>query len=185
MNEEKLYMSISPEYYVSADGSLVNVSPILKDGEVVGQTETAIANHTPILKELRTVDNGVEITEQLVFNVRRDYKMEPDIAVTLKDILGQTPNLKFGAANRIFPKVRGAKSLYTDAIQIQCANAPRFTIYQHTGYTIIDGERVFLNGGYSVTAEGLTDKHTVEMPDTLSIYRFTNKKHDELSSFST
>ena len=156
-NDESLM--IGESYISKPDGTLIYVEPILsKDtGDVIGQTETPIANHTPILQEQRTVDNGIELVEELVFDVRRAGRFWGKTPVTLKEILSQTPNIKFGAACRIFLG-RGAKSHDSEAMQIQCEHAPHSVVYQHTGYSIIDGERVFLNGGYSVTAEGLTDK---------------------------
>ena len=180
--DSKHYLEIGEHYFIGADGSLYYVEPIINDGEVVGQTETAIANHAPILKEQRLTDNGIEQTEELVFTVRRNYQMSGDIAVTLKEILSQTPTLKFGAACRIYLG-KGYKSRYSEAMQIQCENAPRSILYQRTGYAIIDGQRVFLNGDNSITAEGLTDKYNVAFSGQLSNYRFTAERHE--SRFDT
>ena len=180
--ENKHYLDIGEHYFVGADGSLYYVEPIIKDGEITGQAETAIANHAPILKEQRLTDNGIEQLEELIFTVRRNYQMSGDIAVTLKEILSQTPTLKFGAACRIYLG-KGYKSRYSEAMQIQCENAPRSTLYQRTGYAVIDGQRVFLNGENSVTAEGLTNKYNVAFNGQLSNYRFTAEKHE--SRFDT
>lgn len=169
---------IGDHYYYTDNGTLYYCEPIVKDGETVGETTTAIANHTPILKEQRIIDNGIETNEELVFNVLRDFHRGVDTAVTLKEILGQTPQAKFGAACRIFLG-RGAKSRYSEAMQIQCETAPCSTVYQHTGYTVIDGERVFLNGNHSVTAEGMTDKYNVVFGGQLSNYRFSAERHKE------
>jgi len=175
---EKHYLNIGDSYYVSADGTLYYIEPIIKNGEITGQTETAIANHSPILKEQRLTDNGIEQIEELVFTVRRNFQMSTDTAITLKEILSQNPNIKFGAACRIYLG-RGYKSRYSEAMQIQCENAPRSTVYQHTGFTIIDGERVFLNGENSVTTNGLISDYRVEMPQDLNNYSFTEDKHPE------
>lgn len=180
--ENKHYLDIGEHYFIGADGSLYYVEPIIKDGEITGQTETAIANHAPILKEQRLTDNGIEQLEELIFTVRRNYQMSGDIAVTLKEILSQTPTLKFGAACRIYLG-KGYKSRYSEAMQIQCENAPRSTLYQRTGYAVIDGQRVFLNGENSVTAEGLTNKYNVAFSGQLSNYRFTAERHE--SRFDT
>lgn len=169
---------IGDHYYYTDNGTLYYCEPIVKDGETVGETTTAIANHTPILKEQRIIDNGIETNEELVFNVLRDFHRGVDTAVTLKEILGQTPQAKFGAACRIFLG-RGAKSRYSEAMQIQCETAPCSTLYQHTGYTVVDGERVFLNGDNSVTAEGMTNKYNVAFSGQLENYRFTAERHEE------
>ena len=77
MEKEQEVLKIGEDYESKPDGTLVYKSPILsKDTrEVVGIDETAIANHTPILKEQRIVDNGVEQTEELLFDVRRAGRM--------------------------------------------------------------------------------------------------------------
>lgn len=179
MDKKLEALQIGESYESKPDGTLVYKSPILsKDTrEVVGIEETAIANHTPILKEQRVVDNGVEQIEELLFDVRRAGRMWGVVPVTLKEVLSQTPNIKFGAACRIFLE-RGAKGRYSEAMQIQCENALHTTIYQHTGYAMIDGQRVFLNGGNSVTADGLTNKYTVQMEGKLDRYGFTADQHD-------
>ncbi len=178
MENEREVLLIGENYESQPDGTLIYKEPILsKDtGEVIGMTDTPIANHTPILQEQRTVDNGIELVEELVFDVRRAGRMWGKIPVTLKEILSQTPNIKFGAACRIFLG-RGAKARYSEAMQIQCENAPHTIVYQHTGYSMIDGKRVFLNGDYSVTAEGLTDKYIVKLDGKLERYHFTNEQH--------
>ncbi len=169
---------ISENYRSNHDGTLYYLEPIIKNGAFMGISETAVANHTPLLKEQRIIDNGIEVSEELVFAVRRASRMEAETAVTLKEILGQTPNLKFGAACRIFLS-RGAKAHYSEAMQIQCENAPRSTVYQHTGFHEIDGKRVFLNGKHSVTAEGLTELYNVSCEGALANYGFTAEKHEK------
>lgn len=178
MEKESEVLRIGDTYESKPDGTLVYREPILsKDtGEVIGVEETAIANHTPILKEHRIVDNGVEQSEELLFDVRRAGRMWGVTPVTLKDVLSQTPNIKFGAACRIFIG-RGTKSRYSEAMQIQCENAPHTTVYQHTGYAMIDNQRVFLNGGNSVTVNGLTDKYSVLMEGKLERYGFISERH--------
>ena len=178
MEKEAKILKIGECYESKPDGTLVRKNPIYsKDNrEVVGEEGTPLSNHTPILVELRITDNGIEQLEEMTFKVRRAGRTWGTFQVTLKDILSQTPNIKFGAACRIFP-IRGAKSWYSEAMQIQCENAPCTTLYKHTGYTIVDGERVFLNGGYSITANGLTDKYSVQMDGKLERYSFSNKKH--------
>lgn len=184
MEEKSKSLLIGDSYESKADGTLVYKEPIKsKDtGEVVGIEETPIANHTPILQEQRIVDNGIEPVEELVFNVRRAGRMWGTVSVTLKEILSQTPNIKFGAACRIFVG-RGAKARYSEAMQIQCENAPCSTTYQHTGFREIDGERVFLNGGYSVTERGITNQFRVQLDGKLGRYGFTQERHD--SRYST
>lgn len=171
-------VKISGNYEYSPDGTLYYIEGKAdKNGNAYEET-TAIANHTPLLKEQRIIDNGIETTEELVFSALRNYRKGADTAISLKDVLSQTPNIKFGAACRIFLG-RGAKARYSEAMQIQCENAPLTMLYQHTGYSIIEGKRVFLNGGYSVTEEGLTDKYNVLLSGQMENYTFVGEKDSE------
>lgn len=168
------------KYRSDENNNLSVVEPIKsKDKtEIIGEESTIIANHTPILVKRIINDDGVEWIESLTYEIWRNGKKQREATVTHKDIASQTPNIKFGADCRILP-VRGAKPLYSDFMQLQCEEAPCETVYKHTGYAVIDGERVFLNGGYSVTKKGLTSKFQVVMDGKLGRYGFTNEKHPE------
>lgn len=139
---------------------------------------TALANHVPLLLSQRMLDDGVETFEELVYRVHMAHRPPWDVSLTPKDILSQTPTVKMGAACRIFIG-RGTKSRYSEFLQIQCETVPITRIYQHTGYVVIDGKRFYLNGGYSVSADGLTDKCNVVLPGQLENYCFTNEKDSE------
>lgn len=178
MEQNENRVSIGDNYQYSPDGTLYYIEGKEDKNGNAYMESTAIANHTPILKEQRIIDNGVETTEELVFSALRDFRKGVDTPITLKDVLSQTPNIKFGAACRIFLG-RGAKARYSEAMQIQCENAPVTMLYQHTGYTVIDGERIFLNGGYSVTKDGLTDKFNVVLSGQMENYMFTSEHDSE------
>ena len=175
VDNEKLEC-ISDNYKYSPCGTLYYFERKQSKDGVIYEERTEISNHTPILKEYRTIDNGIERVEELVFNALRNYSRGADTVLSLKnDVYSQTPNLKFGAACRI-SLGRGAKSRYSEAMQIQCENAPNSVIYQHTGYTNIDDERVFLNGDYSITKDGVTQKYNVALPEQMSNYRFVESR---------
>ncbi|MBQ8215256.1 MAG: DUF927 domain-containing protein [Clostridia bacterium] len=173
------FTCISENYRYSKDGTLYYVEGKQGKNGVVYEECSTIANHTPLLKEYRTIDNGIETVEELVFNALRNYSRGADTILSLKnDVYSQTPNLKFGAACRI-TLGRGAKSRYSEAMQIQCENAPHAVIYQHTGYAYIDGERVFLNGDFSIGKDGTTNKCNVSLPEQMKNYRFVESRDAE------
>ena len=175
VDNEKLEC-ISDNYKYSPDGTLYYFEGKQDKNGNVYEERAAISNHTPLLKEYRTIDNGIERIEELVFNALRNYSRGTDTVLSLKnDVFSQTPNVKFGAACRIFLG-RGAKSRYSEVMQIQCENAPHSVIYQHTGYTNIEGERVFLNGNYSITKDGTTQKCNVALPEQMGNYRFVESR---------
>ena len=95
---QKTEFSLIGEFYkYSPDGTLYySEGKEDKNGNRYEET-TKIANHTPLLKEQRIIDNGIEISEELVFNVLRNYHRGADTVITLKDVLSQTPNIKFGS----------------------------------------------------------------------------------------
>ena len=173
--ENNKMTQISENYQYAPDGTLYYVEEKQNKSGLIYTECSPIANHTPLLKEYRTIDNGFERVEELVFTPLRNYNKGTEAILTLKnDIFSQTPNLKFGAACRILLS-RGAKSKYSEAMQIQCEHAPHSTIYQHTGYTIVDGKRVFLNGGYSIDENGVTDKYNVALPEQMNSFKFTSE----------
>lgn len=175
VDNEKLEC-ISDNYKYSPDGTLYYFEGKQDKNGNVYEERAAISNHTPLLKEYRTIDNGIERVEELVFNALRNYSRGADTVLSLKnDVFSQTPNVKFGAACRIFLG-RGAKSRYSEVMQIQCENAPHSVIYQHTGYTNIEGGRVFLNGDYSITKDGVTQKCNVALPEQMGNYRFVESR---------
>lgn len=178
MEKKPKITPIGQDYEYKEDGTLYAVEYKQDKSGNSYKESCPLANHTPLLKEQRIIDNGIETTEELVFSVLRDYRKGADVAISLKDMLSQTPNIKFGAACRIFIG-RGTKAKYSEAMQIQCETAPVVMLYQHTGYTEIEGKRVFLNGGYSVTEEGLTDSYNVVFSDDFENYRFTNERNPE------
>lgn len=179
-------MEKKPQFTVIAEttGQWYGYTPDGTQYSIVGKTDnagnkceesTGLSNHTPIVKKILHTNDGYETKEEVVVCVLMNGRKSEDITITLKDILSQNPNIKFGAACRIFLG-RGVKAKYSEAMQIQCEKAPVYTIYQHTGYAEVDGKRVFLNGGYSVTEDGLTDQYNVELPGQLENYRFTSER---------
>ena len=148
-----------------------------KNGNIY-KDSNAFANHVPLLQSQRILDNGVETSEELIYTVHMAHRPPWDVSLTPRDILSQTPTLKMGAACRIFIG-RGTKAWYGEFLQIQCETVPVTRIYQHTGYVTVGGKRFYLNGGYSVSADGLTDVCNVSLPGQLENYGFTNKRDTE------
>lgn len=181
MDNEQPFLIINAEhsiiYEVSASGILSVIQPVndRKTGEVIGTETTQIANHSPILKNLLTVDDGTEITEKIVFQPLRAGRMWKSETLTLKDILSANPNENFGAGCRIYIG-KSTKQFYSQFMQIQAEKAESKTLFKHTGFTEIDGKRVFLNQNFSVDENGLTNKYDVVLDGKLDKYGFTDEK---------
>ena len=161
-------------------GNLFQIVPKLnKDGNVVAWEPIEVANHTPILKELLVVDNGIERCEELKLEILRGGKRyQVNEPYTLNDIHSSAPQKKFGFGCYIV-NGKGTVSLYRLSIQEQCDEAQPSYAYEKTGYKVIDGKRVFLNGENSVTVDGLTTEYTVRMTDALSQYCFKTGKDEK------
>lgn len=166
IEQKQKYTPVCGAYRYNEAGELYFVETKPGQGGTAYEAATAIANHTPLLKTRRIVDTGLEQTEELVFNAYRAGRRGPDTVVTKKDLRGGTPDMAFPADCYIYPG-RGNISRYRECLHIQCADRQPVTLYRHTGYAVIDGKRVFLNGGHSVTEKGLTDAHDVALADPL------------------
>lgn len=177
MDAQERFTNINESYKYSGSGTLYFTEGKRDKTGATYEETTAIANHAPILKERRIIDNGIETSEELVYSAFRGGKSGPATGITLKDLYSQTPQMKFGAACRIYPG-KGAVTRYRECMQMQCEDFPETTVYQHTGYTMIDGERIFLNGGNSVTRDGLTSRYNVDLPGPLGLYGFTERKDE-------
>lgn len=177
MDAQERFTNINESYKYSGSGTLYFTEGKRDKTGAAYEETTAIANHAPILKERRIIDNGIETSEELVYRAFRGGKSGPATGITLKDLYSQTPQMKFGAACRIYPG-KGAVTRYRECMQMQCEDFPETTVYQHTGYTMIDGERIFLNGGHSVTRDGLTSRYNVDLPGPLGLYGFTERKDE-------
>lgn len=165
--------------YDEKSGELIYKKPVLKDGCITGEQEVSVANHTPLVKERRIIDDGITTHEEVVCQVCRAGQVGEPVSISLRDYQGQTPTQRFGAACYLSPELRSAKEHYRTAIGAQAENAPCTTIYQHTGWRKINGEWVFLNGGHSVAKDGLTRDFSVELDNQLEPYGFVGGQDEE------
>ncbi len=170
MSEKKYRLNIQDRYFSDAMGNCYYREP-LKDAS--GFADTPFLNFTPELVQLLRRDDGFNITEKILFSAFRCGQYEPPVELEKKDMIGNQPHLKFSPGCRVF-QGRGYCAKCGEMMGMQCEDAATKTVYTHTGWKIIDGQRVFLNGENSVTAEGLTDRYRVELaPDLSRCYRFT------------
>ena len=73
-----------------------------------------------------------------------------------------------GAEAIIYPNLRERART---AIQELSPNMAVQHIYQHTGWTQVEGKHYFIHGGGAIGAEGLTDKLAIELPQQISRYK--------------
>lgn len=161
--------SVQDKYFSDDRGILYRRDP-LKDSS--GCADTPIANFTPELVEQRRIDDGFEIKDTTLFSAYRNGTHEPPVALEKKDMISNQPHAKFSPGCRIYLG-RGYTASVGEMMAMQCEDAEVKTVYAHTGFVKCGDQRIFLNGDYSVTSEGLTDRYTVELdPDLKRCYRF-------------
>lgn len=169
VNEETIYAKGS--YEVAAEGTLYYLKP-MKTENAEGIVKEPIANHAPMLKRIVRRQDGFLTTEEIEFSARRKFKNEFPVCVDKKTMISGQPQVMFSPACRIYLG-RGNAAHYSEFMQIQCEDAETETIYSHTGWIVTeDGRRVFLNGGYSVDKDGLTDDFKVELDPDFKCFRF-------------
>ena len=182
MSERKYRVNIQDRYLSDERGNTFYREP-LKDAS--GFQDIPFMNFWPELRELRRLDDGFTVSDKIVFSAFRNGAYEPSVELEKRDMVGNQPQAKFSAGCRVF---RGSGNIARcgELLEMQCEDAETHTCYSHTGWKIINGEQVFLNGENSVTANGLTDRYTVELDSDLKrCYRFTAGDIDETEAFDT
>lgn len=145
---------------------------------------TPIANFTPVLVERRAVHTGFDTVEELVFNAFRAGRYSGEVILTKADITGLRPDLKFPADCRYYSG-KGNREWLIEFMLKECEDKPLVDIYEHTGYIVKDGERVFVNGLNSITCKGFTKDYIVRLPEDLAGYRFLEIQDSESEIFNT
>lgn len=166
-NDEKIYSK--GNYEVDSEGQLYYLKPMQNAEGVVVE---AIANHSPLLKRIVRKQDGFTTTEEIEFSARRKYRNESPVCVDKKTMIGSQPQVMFSPACRIYLG-KGNTAHYSEFMQIQCEDAEIETVYSHTGWILTDeGERVYLNGGYSIDKDGLSSEYSVELDPDFQCFQF-------------
>lgn len=159
--------------YEGTDTSLERVEQrVSKSGEPYIE-KTRLANGCIIGLKHLIRDNGVEIEDKLSLVALVDGKISQQFEINRKDLEN---NLMQCVPLNFRPTVGGnSKAYIVDSIRAQAANMSELTVYQHTGWRVIDDIPVFLNANGAIGKDGIT----VELDGRLSKYRFPTEKHEE------
>lgn len=163
MSVKEYRKNIQNRYFSDESGNAYFREP-LRDSS--GYSDTPFMNFTPELVQLLRRDDGFSISDRIVFSAFRNGVHEAPVEVEKKDMIGNQPHLKFSAGCRIY-QGRGNCARCGEMMGMQCEEAETKTVYTHTGWKVIEGRRVFLNGKNSITADGLTDAYSVELDSDL------------------
>jgi len=162
-------LDIGP-YYADQDGTL-HYRARTKGGD--GFSDEVIANHTPIASLYVRRTDGFTTKDEVEFVTVRNGKKSPPVSVDRKTILSTQPHINFGMGDRVIPG-RGHIPRYSELMQMQFESMQPIVKYTHTGWNVSEDnkKRVFLNGGYSITKDGLTDKYSVELDSCFDHFCF-------------
>ena len=131
-----------------------------KDGKIIpGEfNDISFADFVPKLKEYRiTEDCNGNTLEETIFQIEKDGRtLDGLYTVSKKILLSPIPFEPFPASCIVDHQVKGSFAMMRRCMQEEIKQTTPVRYYQFTGYKVIDGERVFLNGENSVTAGGLT-----------------------------
>jgi len=135
-------------------------------------TAYKVANHAPMLTRIIRKEDGFTVSEQIEFRARRNNKWETPVCIDKKTMISSQPHLSFSPGCRIYLR-KGNVARYSEFMQIQCENAEVETVYNHTGWKVDEeGNRVFLNGNYSINKDGLTKDYAVELDPDFKCFQF-------------
>lgn len=160
-------------HYEGSDKELCRVETRAdKSGEKY-KVSTRLANGCIIGVKHIIRDNGVEIEDKLTAVAFVDGKKYPEFEINCGDF----ENSLFKKAPVNFrPTVGGnSKAHIVDSVRAQTSNMIEHTVYQHTGWRVINDTPVFLNAGGAIGMDGVT----VELEGRLSKYKFTEERHEE------
>lgn len=157
--------------YVSENGCLcVQNYGTDKDGNEIAVGGTPIANGNIIVQSFRTFDNGIERNSSINCLVSVGTK-EQFVLIPSKDLNENKIMNSLPPYFRLSLK-RQARAQVVDCIRAQLEqNIPEESIYQHTGWRVIDGKPCFLHAGGAIGMENVS----VELSGRLSQYIISDK----------
>lgn len=134
---------------------------------------TRLANGSIVGESLIKRDDGATVESRIVLGVYAVGRYLGQIEIPQQDFetkLMQYLPLEFR------PTVGGnSKAYIADSIRAQADKMKQLTIYQHTGWRIIDGTVAFLHNGGAIGKEGVT----VELEGKSSQFMFTTDSHND------
>ncbi len=154
--------------YKGNDTSLFRVeNKITKDGNPY-IVETKLANGCLIGKRHIIRDNGADIEDKIELAVFADGRDCGDIEINRKDLEN---NLMQYVPLNFRPIVGGSSKAYiVDSIRAQTPNMENLTVYQHTGWRVIEDKPIFLHSNGAIGNENIS----VELNGRLSKYGFVD-----------
>ncbi len=118
-------------------------------------------------------DDGEEVTRQLAISGRLDNdRVLPEIMIDARDFDSMNWVAVYWGGRPIIQPGQAVKGKLRHAIQVLSADSmAERLIYEHTGWRMINGQRVFLHAGGAIGISGVSGI-TVELPGRLSGYKF-------------
>ena len=155
---------MKPPYEITSTGATLK-----NTGQGVNDHELLANFHAEIIKETVILDGQ---TERVIFTIKggngkRKFKQIDVPAEKFQSLSWITQH--WGAAAVVFPGNSSSAELRT-AIQMLSENIEYETVYQHTGWTVIDDEHFYLHTQGGISRKGNDESIRVELPADLSRY---------------
>jgi hypothetical protein len=164
------------ELYTVVRGCLCR-SVATRDG---GAVTIPMCNFDARIVEEIARDDGVEQARRLaVDGTLGTGEPLPSVTISTEEFgRGDWPLIQWGARAVVFAG-QGNRDHLRAAIQIRSADAPRRTVYAHTGWRRIEGTWFYLHAGGAIGPDGPLGGITVELPDALSRYHLPDPPEGE------
>ena len=145
-----------------------------------GSVPVQLTNFTASIVSDIERDDGAEVTRAFEIEARLGARAARFTIPSARFGGMNWPTEHLGAEAVIFPG-QSTRDHTRVAVQLLSGSVPRRRVYTHTGWRVIDGVHVYLHGGGAIGPSGLISDLNVELPPSLSPFRFdAPPEHDEL-----
>jgi hypothetical protein len=137
-----------------------------------GSTTIPLCNFTARIVEEIVRDDGVERSRLFVVEGQlANGEKLPPAQVGAEEFGGMNWTLRHWGTRAIVHAGMGTKDHLRAAIQSRSSDAPRRTVYAHTGWAKAGGSWVYLHAGGAIGPVGPVDYVSVELPEVMQNYR--------------
>lgn len=175
-NKEFIAERLKGTGYEGSESSLnrIEIKPQARDGDEPQKDYHPLANGSIIgLRHIKR-DDGATVENTVILRVFYNGNRIEDVEIPEKflDTKLFTEYLPLGFRPTVG---RNSKAYIIDSIRVQDPKMEQETIYQHTGWRLVDGDVLFLHSDGAIGKEDVS----VCLDGRLSKYKFTAERHDD------
>lgn len=176
MNNKIISERLKGTGYEGSDNSLwrVIIKEKSRDGEEPQKEYQPLANGAILgLRHIKR-DDGATVESTIVLRVFYNGDRSEDVEIPEKFLDAKlfTEYLPLGYRPAVG---KNSKAYIIDSIRVQDPKMEQLTIYQHTGWRLVNNKPLFLHAAGAIGDENVS----VNLDGRLSKYKFSNEKHDD------